>query len=117
LENAPPVVNGAAVTLVAYMVALVAIGVWASRRASSSEEDFLLGGRSLGPVVSGLAYAASTSSAWVLLGFTGFVAAVGVSALWMVPGILAGYAAVWLWLGPWLNRVSRSDAPLPATRD
>jgi len=106
--------SGSAITLIIYMLALIGIGVWASRLAGGSEEDFLLGGRSLGPVVSGLAYAASTSSAWVLLGYTGFVANAGVSALWMVPGILAGYAVVWLWLGPWLNRVSREEGHLTA---
>ncbi len=113
MEN-PPAAAGSAVTLILYMLALLGIGVWAARRAGASEDDFLLGGRSLGPVVAGLAYAASTSSAWVLLGFTGFVAGVGVSALWMVPGILAGYAAVWFGLGPWLNRVSREEGHLTA---
>ena len=106
--------SGSAITLIIYMLVLVGIGIWATRRASSSEEDFLLGGRSLGPVVSGLAYAASTSSAWVLLGFTGFVASVGVAALWMVPGILGGYVVVWLYLGPYLNRVSREEGHLTA---
>ena len=94
------------VTLVAYNLALIAIGLWAQKRAGS-EDGFLLGGRNLGPVVAGLAYAASTSSAWVLLGFSGFAANAGVSALWMVPGILAGYIVVWFWFGPWLGRVSR----------
>jgi len=107
----PVELNPSALTLVVYMLALAAIGFWASRKANTQAE-FLLGGRALGPVVAGLAYAASTSSAWVLLGFTGFVAAAGVSALWMVPGILAGYAAVWLWLGPYLNRVSREEGHL-----
>lgn len=103
----------AALALGAYMLALVGIGLWASRRARSNA-DFLLGGRALGPVVAGLAYAATTSSAWVLLGFTAFVANAGVSALWMVPGILAGYAAVWLWLGAWLNDAARAAGHLTA---
>lgn len=50
--------------------------------------------------MAGLSYAASTSSAWVLLGFSGFVFAFGLSALWMVPGIWAGYVAMWVWFGP-----------------
>ena len=104
--------SGAAAVLIAYMLALLGIGVWASRRASASEGDFLLGGRTLGPVVAGLAYGASASSAWVLLGFTGFVATVGVSAIWMIPGIVIGYACVWFWLGPWLNAVSREKGYL-----
>lgn len=113
MEQSETILSGSALTLIIYMLALAGIGFWAARKANS-EEEFLLGGRSLGPVVAGLAYAASTSSAWVLLGFTGFVANVGVSALWMVPGILAGYAAVWLWLGPYLNRISREEGHLTA---
>lgn len=89
-------------TLIAYKAALIAIGLWASRR-MHDEADFLIGGRGLGPIVAGLSYAASTSSAWVLLGFSGFVYTVGLSALWMVPGILLGYVVVWMWFGPRLR--------------
>jgi sodium/proline symporter len=91
------------ISLVAYKVTLIAIGVWASRRVHN-ESDFLLGGRNLGAWVAGLSYAASTSSAWVLLGFSGFVFSSGVSALWMLPGIWGGYVAVWLWFGPKLRQ-------------
>jgi len=100
-----------AIILVLYMLALIAIGFWAAR-VSKTEEDFVLGGRRLGPIVAGLAYAASTSSAWVLLGYTTFVANVGLSALWMVPGILTGYVIVWFWLGPYLADISRKTGAL-----
>lgn len=89
--------------LVAYKLVLIGIGVWASRR-SGSEGDFLIGGRGLGPWVAGLSYAATSTSAWVLLGFSGFVYATGLSALWMMPGIWAGYAMVWVWFGSRLRR-------------
>lgn len=90
-------------SLISYKLVLIGIGLWASRRVHD-ETDFLLGGRNLGPWVAGLSYAASTSSAWVLLGFSGFLFSVGMSALWMLPGIWGGYVAVWLWLGPKLRR-------------
>lgn len=90
-------------TLIVYKLVLIGIGVWASRL-NRDEADFFLGGRKLGAWVAGLSYAASTSSAWVLLGFTGFVYANGVSALWMIPGIWLGYVGVWLWFGPRLRR-------------
>ena len=93
------------ITLVAYKVMMIVIGVWAASR-NRSEADFFLGGRGLGPLVAGLSYAASTSSAWVILGFSGFVYAVGLSALWMVPGIWAGYAVVWLYFGRRLRQES-----------
>jgi len=86
------------ITLVAYKVMMILIGLWAASR-NRSEADFFLGGRGLGPFVAGLSYAASTSSAWVILGFSGFVYAVGLSALWMIPGILGAYAVVWLYFG------------------
>lgn len=109
MQNLP-----ALITLLAYSALLFGVGLWAAQRAKS-QEDFLLGGRSLGPWVAGLAYAASSSSAWVLLGFSGFVFAAGPSALWMVPGIIAGYAAVWLWAGKVLQSASRDQGQLTLT--
>lgn len=109
MQNIP-----ALITLIIYSVVLFGIGLWAAQRAKS-QADFLLGGRNLGPWVAGLAYAASSSSAWVLLGFSGFVYAAGVSALWMIPGILAGYAAVWLWSGEVLQTASRGANQLTLT--
>ncbi len=102
------------VTLVIYKIVLLAIGFWASRRVHS-ESDFFIAGKGaggadgggqnngLGPWVAGLSYAASTSSAWVLLGYTGFVFTVGFKALWLIPGIFGGYVLTWLVMGPRLN--------------
>ena len=96
------------VILIFYTIALLGIGAWAKSR-NRSEKDFLVGGRQLGPWVAGLSYAASTSSAWALLGFTGFVYAVGLSALWIVPGVWIGYAVVWLVMGPSLRGESEKE--------
>ena len=104
----------AVITLALYALGLIGIGLWAARKAQT-QESFLLGDRDLGPLVAGLAYAASSSSAWVLLGFSGFVYTAGPSALWMVPGILAGYAAVWLWAGAVLQNASRAQGHLTLT--
>ncbi len=92
-------------TLIVYQSLLIAIGLTLSRR-SGTEADYLIGGRSLGPWVAGLSYAATSSSAWVLLGFSGFVYLVGLSALWMLPGIWAGYALLWVLMGRALQHES-----------
>jgi len=86
------------ITLIGYKLVLILVGLWAAKR-TRTESDFFLAGQGVGAWVSGLSYAASTSSAWVLLGFSGFVYLNGLSALWMVPGIWGGYAAVWLFFG------------------
>ncbi|MHA6289544.1 sodium/proline symporter [Maricaulis sp. CAU 1757] len=95
-------------TLVVYKLVLVAVGLWASRR-TRTESDFFIAGQGLGAWVAGLSYAASTSSAWVLLGFSGFVYVNGLSALWMVPGIWAGYVAVWVLFGRQLRRETQAE--------
>ena len=63
-------------TLILYKVVLLAVGWWASKRVSDDSDFFLASGGEgggLGAWTAGLSYAASTSSAWVLLGFTGMV--------------------------------------------
>ena len=90
------------ITLIAYKGILLGVGFWASKRVHS-ESDFFLGSQGLGAWTAGLSYAASTSSAWVLLGFTGLVFSQGVVGLWLVPGIFGGYLLSWLVMGPRLN--------------
>ena len=90
------------ITLIAYKLILLGIGFWASKRVKT-ESDFFLAGQGLGAWTAGLSYAASTSSAWVLLGFTGIVYSQGVVGLWLVPGIFSGYVLTWLVMGPRLN--------------
>jgi len=89
-------------TLIFYKVLLLAIGFWASKSVET-ENDFFLAGQGLGAWTAGLSYAASTSSAWVLLGFTGIVYSKGLVGLWLIPGIFGGYLLTWLVMGPRLN--------------
>lgn len=101
-------------TLVAYNAALVAMGLWASRR-TRDEGDFFLGGRKLGAWVAGLSASASSSSAWTLLGVSGAAYAWGLSALWLFPATLSGFLINWIWVAPRLMRLSRERGSLTLT--
>ena len=93
-------------TLIIYKLALISVGIWASRRVTSEQDFFLTDhsqGGGLGAWVAGLSYAASTSSAWVLLGFTGIIFTKGLVGLWLVPGIFFGYFLTWFVMGPRLH--------------
>lgn len=93
------------ITLVIYKFALIGIGIWASRR-THDEDDFFLGGRSLGPVVAAISYSSSASSAFTLLGISGIAYVMGVGALWVVAGSFTGMLVAWYWIAPRLMKAS-----------
>ena len=102
------------ITIVLYKVALLAIGLVAQRRTTSAG-DFFLGGRSLGPWVAGLSASASSSSAWSLLGVSGFAYANGLSAVWLFPACVGGFWINWYLLAPALRRASLTSGALTVT--
>ncbi len=83
------------VTLVVYKVVLLSIGWWAAGR-SHDGAGFYLGGRGLGPWVAAISAAASSSSAWTLLGVSGAAYARGLSAFWLLPACFSGFLLNWL---------------------
>ena len=98
-------------TLVAFNVALVAIGLWARSR-NADVEDFYLGGRQLGAWVAALSASASSSSAWTLLGVSGAAYAWGLPALWLFPATVGGFLINWAWVAPRLRRLSREEGAI-----
>ena len=95
-------------TLAVYFLTLFAIGAWARRRTRDGDSYFI-GGRSLGALVGSLSYAAGSSSAWTILGVSGIAFSQGISAVWLLPGTLAGHVLAWFWLGRRLNGAAREN--------
>lgn len=107
-----PAMNPAvALTLAAYLVALLGIGLWSERRVGDSG-DFHLAGRRLGPVVAALSASASSSSVWTLLGVSGAAYLWGLEAVWLIPAVLSGFAINWYLVAPRLQRQSREQHAL-----
>ncbi|EAK5561012.1 sodium/proline symporter PutP [Campylobacter upsaliensis] len=84
-----------AITFIAYSALMLFIGFYFYRK-NKSTEDYFLGGRSLGPVVSALSAGASDMSGWLLMGLPG--------ALY-VSGLVESYIAIGLSIGAFLNWV------------
>jgi sodium/proline symporter len=93
------------VTLIAYKLVLIGIGLWANKRTNSTE-DFFIGGKTLGPWVAAISSSASASSAWSLLGVSGAAYTMGYSAVWLFPAVIGGYFFNWLWLAPRMYKLS-----------
>lgn len=83
-----------ALTFIAYLALILAIGVYAYRRTKDAS-DYFLGGRSLPPAVAALSAGASDMSGWLLLGLPGAAYAVGLSTAWIAIGLFCGILLSW----------------------
>jgi sodium/proline symporter len=86
-----------------YLAILIVIGITAARRMKRLD-DFVLGGRSIGPLAAAISERASGESSWFLLGLPGAAYAVGFTEFWSVIGIAFGIFASWVVLAVPLRR-------------
>ena len=82
------------VTFAIYLLGMLFIG-WAGYKATTNLSDYILGGRSLGPVVTALSAGASDMSGWLLMGLPGAVFTQGLSASWIAIGLCIGAWFIW----------------------
>ena len=82
------------VTIAVYLLAMVLIGLFYSRK-NKSTDDFYLGGRKLGPLVTAMSAEASDMSSWLLMGLPGVALVAGLAE--------ATWTALGLGIGTWIN--------------
>ena len=80
-------------TFIVYIFGMVLIG-FIAWRSTKNFDDYILGGRSLGPFVTALSAGASDMSGWLLMGLPGAIFLSGISESWI---------AIGLTLGAWIN--------------
>jgi sodium/proline symporter len=78
-------------TFGAYMVLLLGIGMWGDRRFGGSYDGFTTADRSLGGWVTAISSAASSESAWVMLGLAGRGYSRGLAGYWASLGCTLGF--------------------------
>ncbi|HEX7064419.1 MAG TPA: sodium/proline symporter [Bacillales bacterium] len=65
-----------------YMIVLIVIGIWGYYKARNSLEGFLLGGRTVGPLVIALTLQATAMSAYIFQAIPGVAYTGGLSSIW-----------------------------------
>lgn len=85
--------NPTLITFIFYLIAMLAIGLYAYHSTKNFDE-YILGGRSLGSVVTALSAGASDMSGWLLMGLPGAIYLSGLSESWIAIGLV---------IGAWLN--------------
>ena len=87
--------NPTLITFIFYIIAMVGIGLYAYK-ATTDFSDYILGGRSLGSVVTALSAGASDMSGWLLMGLPGAIYLSGLSEAWIAIGLIIGAWLNWL---------------------
>lgn len=90
--------------IIIYLGGMIAVGAIYSKNAKS-EEDFYLGGRKLGPLVTAMSAEASDMSAYLLMGIPGLALMTGLAeAFWTALGLAIGTYLNWLFVAKRLRR-------------
>lgn len=82
------------VMFLVYLAMMVVIGFVAWRR-TKNFDDYIIGGRSLGPGVTALSAGASDMSGWLMMGLPGAIFLSGVSEAWIAVGLILGAYLNW----------------------
>lgn len=84
------------IAIVIYLAAMVAIGAVYSKK-NKNTDDFYLGGRKLGPLVTAMSAEASDMSSYLLMGLPGLAVVYGIAeASWTAIGLAVGTYVNWL---------------------
>lgn len=85
-----------------YVVVMILLGFAAYRR-TQNLDDYVLGGRGLGPFVAALSVGASDMSGWLLMGLPGAIYAAGIIEGWIAVGLTVGAYINWRVIAPRLR--------------
>lgn len=102
---------GELIAFILYFLVLLAIGQYFYKKDAkigSSEKDYFLGGRGMGPWVTGLSAQASDMSGWLLMGLPGSILLAGFGQLWIAIGLAIGSYLTWLLIAGRLRKMSQA---------
>lgn len=95
------------ISIAAYLALVLIIGIVCSKQ-NNTVDDFYLGGRKLGPLVTAMSAEASDMSSWLLMGLPGVAYLSGASeAVWTALGLAVGTYLNWLIVSKRLRNYSQ----------
>jgi sodium/proline symporter len=98
---------GIIIAIVVYLVLMIYIGFYFSKKGDGSAEGFYLGGRKLGPFVAAMSAEASDMSSYLLMGLPGLAYVSGIADVgWTAIGLAIGTYLNWLLVAKRLRRYS-----------
>lgn len=94
------------ISICVYLLGMLYVGYLCSKK-NSTADDFYLGGRKLGPIVTAMSAEASDMSSWLLMGLPGVAYLTGIcDAGWTAIGLAVGTYVNWLIVAKKIRRYS-----------
>ena len=103
------------IALTLFGAVVIFMAAYGYRISAKTAEDFMLGGRTIGVVVMFFFVLFAISSAWTFYGFPGLLYTQGPGYVMFIWGSVAGFAALYMFLGPrlWaLAKINRFLSPV-----
>lgn len=101
--------NAEMITFLGYFILLFFVAMYFFFNGGNrNQEDYFLGGRSMGPWVTAMSAQASDMSAWLLMGLPGSIMAFGFGQMWIGIGLALGTAANWIFCAKRLRKFSKA---------
>jgi SSS family solute:Na+ symporter len=95
------------IALAVFGLIVIAMAAYGYKISAKTAEDYMLGGRTIGVVVMFFFVLFAVSSAWTFYGFPGVLYRNGPGYVFFIWGSVAGFAALYMFLGPRLWAISR----------
>ena len=94
------------IAILAYLTLMIMVGLYYSKKSKdATANEFYLGGRQLGPIVTAMSAEASDMSSWLLMGLPGLAYIYGIAeASWTAIGLAIGTYVNWLIIARRLRR-------------
>ena len=94
------------ISIAVYLIGMLYVGYLCSKK-NNTDDDFYLGGRKLGPIVTAMSAEASDMSSWLLMGLPGVAYLSGVcDSGWTAIGLAVGTYVNWLIVAKRIRRYS-----------
>lgn len=101
--------NSEIVVFLGYFIILFFVGLlFYFNGGNKDQEDYFIGGRSMGPWVTAMSAQASDMSAWLLMGLPGSILAFGFGQIWIGVGLALGTALNWIFCAKRLRKFSKA---------
>lgn len=97
----------AILTLVLFGIAILLMAAYGYKISAKTAEDYMLAGRTIGVVVMFFFILFAVSSSWTFYGYPGYLYLHGPSYIYFIWGSVAGFAGLYMFLGPRLWAVAR----------